>query len=111
MVINKDNIKIIFILLIVGLGLGYDYINSDLNINGTAQVNHANWDIHWANVQVTNGSVSASSPTISNGTTVNYSVILNQPGDYYEFTVDDVNAGEIIGLLLNLGPIVLKSSI
>ena len=99
MVIDKDNIKILLVLLIVGLGLGYAYINSDLNINGTAQVNHANWDIHWANVQVTNGSVSASSPTISNGTTVNYSVILNQPGDYYEFTVDAVNAGAIDAMI------------
>ena len=52
MVIDKDNIKILLVLLIVGLGLGYAYINSDLNINGTAQVNSANWDVHWANVQV-----------------------------------------------------------
>ena len=29
------------VILIVGLGLGYAYINSDLNINGTAQVNSA----------------------------------------------------------------------
>ena len=95
MIIDKDNIKILLIILILGLGIGYAYINSDLNINGTAQVNHANWDVHWANVQVTNGSVSASSPTISNQTTVNYSVILNLPGDYYEFTVDAVNGGSI----------------
>ena len=70
--IDKDNIKIILILLVVCLSLGYAYINSDLNINGTAQVKHANWDIHWANIQVTNGSVSASTPTISNQTTVTY---------------------------------------
>ncbi len=93
MVINKDNIKTFLVLLIVVLGIGYAYINSDLNINGTAQVNHANWDVHWANIQVKNGSVSASSPTISNQTTVNYSVTLNQPGDYYEFTLDAVNGG------------------
>ena len=99
MVIDKDNIKILLVLLIVGLGLGYAYINSDLNINGTAQENSANWDVHWANVQVSTGSVSASSPTISNQTTVNYSVVLNLPGDYYEFTVDAVNGGSIDAMI------------
>ena len=99
MIIDKDNIKILLIILILGLGIGYAYINSDLNINGTAQVNSANWDVHWANVQVSTGSVSASSPTISNQTTVNYSVILNQPGDYYEFTVDAVNGGSIDAMI------------
>ena len=103
MIIDKDNIKILLILLIVGLGIGYAYINSDLNINGTAQVNSANWDVHWANVQVTNGSVSGTNvvtaPTISNSTTVNYSVILNTPGDYYEFTVDAINGGSIDAMI------------
>ena len=101
--IDKDNIKIILILLVVCLGMGYAYINSDLNINGTAQVNSANWDVHWANIQVTNGSVSGTNvvtaPTISNSTTVNYSVILNTPGDYYEFTVDAVNGGSIDAMI------------
>ena len=99
MIIDKDDIKILLIILILGLGIGYAYINSDLNINGTAQVNSANWDVHWANVQVSTGSVSASSPTISNQTTVNYSVVLNTPGDYYEFTVDAVNGGSIDAMI------------
>ena len=99
MIIDKDNIKILLFILILGLGIGYAYINSDLNINGTAQVNSANWDVHWANVQVKNGSVSASSPTISNQTTVNYSVVLNTPGDFYEFTVDAVNGGSIDAMI------------
>ncbi|MBQ3297466.1 MAG: hypothetical protein IJG97_01530 [Bacilli bacterium] len=103
MIIDKDNIKILLIILILGLGIGYSYINSDLNINGTAQVNSANWDVHWANIQVTNGSVSGTSvvsaPTISNSTTVSYSIILNIPGEYYEFTVDAVNGGTIDAMI------------
>ena len=97
--IDKDNIKIILILLVVCLGIGYSYLNTELNINGTANINSANWDVHWANVQVISGSVSASSPTISNQTTVNYSVTLNTPGDYYEFTVDAVNGGSIDAMI------------
>ena len=100
---RKDNIQLILLILVIALGIGYAYINSDLNINGTAQVNSANWDVHWANVQVTNGSVSGSNvvtqPTISNSTTVNYSIILSKPGDYYEFTVDAVNAGSIDAMI------------
>ena len=103
MIIDKDNIKILLIILVLGLGLGYAYINSDLNINGTAQVNSANWDVHWANIQVDSGSVSGTNvvtaPTISNSTTVNYSIILDKPGDYYEFTVDAVNGGAIDAMI------------
>ena len=106
MIIDRDNIKILLVLLIVGLGLGYAYINSDLNINGTAQVNSANWNVHWSNIQITTGSVSGSNvvtqPTISNQTTVNYSIILPQPGDYYEFTIDAANSGTIDAMIDSL---------
>ena len=50
MKIDKDNIKGVLVVLLLIIGLGYAYINSDLNINGTAQVNSANWDVHWANI-------------------------------------------------------------
>ena len=100
---RKNNVQLILLLLVIGLCLGYAYINSDLKINGTARVDHANWDVHWANIQVKTGSVSGSNvvtaPTISNGTTVTYSVILSIPGDYYEFTVDAVNGGVIDAMI------------
>ena len=103
MIIDKDNIKILLVLLIVGLGIGYAYINSDLNINGTAQVNHANWDVHWANIQITDGSVSGdnvtTAPTISNGTTVNFAITLPTPGSFFEITIDAVNAGIIDAMI------------
>ena len=98
--IDKDNIKIILILLVVCLGIGYSYLNTELNINGTANINSANWNVYWNNVQVTEGSVSAPTPTIdSTKTTVSYSIILNTPGDYYEFTVDAVNGGTIDAMI------------
>ena len=103
MIIDKDNIKLILIILVVSLGIGYAYINSDLNINGTAKIKNANWDVHWANVQVKSGSVTGTNvvtaPTISNSTTVNFSVVLPTPGDYYEFTVDAVNEGSIDAMI------------
>ena len=103
MIIDKDNIKIILIILVLSLGIGYAYINSNLNINGTAQVNSATWAVHWANVQVSSGSVTGTNvitaPTIQNQTTVNFSIILPTPGTYYEFTVDAVNAGSIDAMI------------
>ena len=98
--IDKDNIKIILILLVVCLGIGYSYLNTELNINGTANINSANRSVYWNNVQVESGSVTASTPTIdSDKTTVSYTVTLEKPGDYYEFTVDAVNAGTIDAMI------------
>ena len=59
--------------------------------------------MHFANVQVTTGSVSGSlvtqAPTISNDTSISYHIRLAEPGDYYEFTVDAVNAGTIDAMI------------
>ena len=97
---RKNKIKMILILLVLGLGIGYSYLNTNLNINGISNINNVNWDIHWENVQVNNGSVVADTPTIdANKTTVSFNVTLNKPGDYYEFTVDAVNAGTLDAMI------------
>ena len=100
MKIDKDNIKIILILLVVALGIGYSYLNTNLNINGTANINSANWNVYWNNVQVKSGSVDATTPAIdTDKTTVTFNVTLTKPGDYYEFTVDAVNAGTLDAMI------------
>ena len=97
---KKQSVVSIIVNLILILGIGYALIQSNLNINGTANMGAPTWNIHWANVQVKEGSVSASTPTINSAqTTVTYSVVLNVPGDYYEFTVDAVNSGTIDGMI------------
>ena len=67
-------------------------------------MNNPTWDIHWNNVQVTNGSVTGTNVTTpatidSAKTTVSYSIKLPKPGDFYEFTVDAVNGGTIDGMI------------
>ena len=97
---KQQSMKNTIILLILILGLGYAALQSNLNISGLANMGNPTWNIHWENVQVKSGSVSASTPTIDSAkTTVTYSVILNIPGDYYEFTVDAVNSGTIDGMI------------
>ena len=98
---NKRKVKyLILALLLLFISIGYAYLNTTLNITGASTINNPTWDIHWENVEVKQGSVSAPTPTIdSSKTTVTYSVNLTTPGDFYEFTVDAVNAGSIDGMV------------
>ena len=90
----------VLVLLLLGISLGYALLTTNLNIVGTTVVKDNKWDIYFDNVQVRTGSVTASTPAIDTAkTTVSYSVTLNLPGDYFEFTVDAVNAGTIDGMI------------
>ena len=98
--------------MILLVGIGYAFLSTNLNITGTTVLKDNRWDIHLENVVVTTGSVSSTLPTLdTNRTTVSYSVSLNTPGDFYEFTVDAKNDGSIDGMiesftsLLNGNPI------
>ena len=100
---NKNKRKLnymILIIMILVISIGYAILSTNLNILGSSQISAPTWNIHWENVSVKSGSVTAATPTIdTNKTTVNYSVTLTIPGDYYEFTVDAVNAGTIDGMV------------
>ena len=98
--IDKHNMRLILVLLVLVISVGYAIIQSDLNINGVAQIRGANWNIHWENVQVAEGSVTANTPVIDTAmTTVSYTVTLSEPGDFYEFTVDAANDGTLDGMI------------
>lgn len=95
---NKTNYLVaIIILLLVSISIGYAALSSTLNINGTSNIAKTIWDVHFENIVVTAGSVTAtSSPTVSGDKlAVNYVVPLTLPGDFYEFTVDVKNSGSI----------------
>ena len=96
---NKRN-KIIpvLIILLLGITLGYAYLNTTLNINGTTNISSANWNIYWDNIQFGSNNVTdvTTPATISSGLTeVTFNVNFKEPGDTYEFTVDAVNDGSI----------------
>ena len=98
---KRYNILFIVLLLFLFLGIGYAYLTTNLNINGTSVVNRASWDVYFNNIQVSSGSVSPNSAATigSNNLTVSYSVTLDKPGDFYEFTVDVVNGGTIDAMI------------
>lgn len=88
-------------ILILGLSAGFAALSTRLSINGRTKINKVGWDIRFENIVVTDGSVeigTGSQGAIINPTDktkVSYNVVLTQPGDFYEFTVDVVNKGSI----------------
>ena len=103
---NKKQRKILLLLiLILGLTVGFALLSTTLKINGTAAIKSNTWDIHWdgESITETTGSVTAATPaTIVENTDnqeIAFAVNFDLPGDYYEFTVDAVNAGTIDGIL------------
>ena len=100
---TKRRTKYLLLLLVLFVSVGYAILQSNLTITGTTSIQDSKWDIHWNNVVITEDSVSTSNAdkaTIDNTkTTVNYNITLNKPGDFYEFTVDAVNAGTIDGMI------------
>ena len=86
---------LIIALVIFGMGIGYAAISTTLTIDGTSDIDSASWDVHFNNIRVTSGSVSATTPAISNNTSVSFSANLANPGDFYEFKIDVVNAGTL----------------
>ena len=90
----------IVLISIFSLTIVYAALSVTLNIQGSAKVASAEWDIHLDNAKVTSGSVSDSIPTISSdGKTATFSTTLNMPGDFYEFTIDAVNDGSIDAMI------------
>ena len=101
---EKKQKYLLLFLLLLSITLGYGLISSNLNIIGTSNINNASWDVHWNNVQVSSGSVTGTNVTtaahiLTGNTEVEYSITLGTPGDFYEFTVNAVNAGSIDAMI------------
>ena len=95
---NKKRVFIymFFIMLLSTLTLGYSLLTTTLEIEGVGKISKAVWNIHFANIQTTQGSVTpVQAPTISNDTNIAFNVKLAEPTNFYEFTADIVNEGTI----------------
>ena len=98
---RKRNLTyLLFLFILLSMGLGYAVLNTTLGIDGTSQLANAKWDIHFDNIVVKDGSVTpTNAATITDDTTVSFSVTLENPGDYYDFNIDVVNAGTINAMI------------
>ena len=94
---NNGFLLALAFVIMLGISVGYAAITTTLQINGTSSIGKATWDVHFENVKVTSGSVTATNAAAidTNKTSIGYAVILSLPGDFYEFTVDVKNGGTI----------------
>ena len=109
---RRNNSKIFIIILILLISIGFAYLSQTLNINGAANIFGNSWKVIWddTSINVVNGSVSSTTPTVDeNKTTVTYNVTLNNPGDYYEFSIDAYNQGTL-DAMINLVTITYKEN-
>ena len=91
---------LVLLLLVLGVTIGYAVLSQTLNITGTSTISSTTWDVHFENVAITTGSVTATTPPTATATekktTLTYAVgALTVPGDFYEFTVDVKNGGTV----------------
>jgi len=101
---NKKNYVIfLLIILLLFISIGYSLVSSNLVINGVTNIRRSEWNVHFSNVNVTNGNeLTVVPPTINNtGTIVNFSVNLDNVDDKYEFVVEVYNEGTIDAKVLD----------
>ena len=90
------------LLCVFTLTIAYSALSAVLTIQGNARVSSANWDIYLNNPRVTTGSATTEVPVIKTSNTLEFETTLNMPGDFYEFVVDVVNAGDIDAMIENV---------
>lgn len=112
------------ILAVLGLTVAFAALSQTLTINGTASVDAATWDIHFANLSsvTTSGTASVTTaPTIKDSvdgkkSTIigDYDVVLTKPLDGISFNFDVTNAGTIDAkletLTKNIKPVCTSNS-
>ena len=98
---SKNILIYLLLILLVCLSIGYAFLTQELTINGTSKVGANSWSIYFDNLVLNSNNVSLSQGDVAvsiNQTTltdVSYTITLQKPGDFYEFTVDVVNGGSI----------------
>ncbi len=95
-------VAMVLAVAVLVMSIGFATFSQNLTINGTANVSTASWQIQFDadSYAETSGSVTTT-PTI-NATTVTYTVDLQEPGQFYEFTIDVENQGTFDANLTSL---------
>ena len=100
---KKKNTQLIIIAIlavaILFMSVGFATYASTLTINGTATVQSNKWSVHFVDntyAETTGSKVGTKTIT---GTNITYSVTLEKPGDFYEFSIDVINDGTFDAVL------------
>lgn len=108
---KKKNRVLLLIILLLAVTVGYAALSTQLKINGTANIQKNTWSVYWdsvGNIQKSDTVTVEEAANVDEDDKeqVNFSVILNQPGDFYEFQVDAVNAGSLDAMVSVVSKIV-----
>lgn len=101
------------IIAVAGLTVAFAALSQTLTINGQAKVDAATWNVHFDNMQITEGSSYVTqAPIVDNDNTVirDFRVTFTEPGQAVEFTFDVVNDGSIDAILSDIIPENLQPS-
>lgn len=99
--IKKRLILVAALFFTMFVGIGYAYVKRTLNINNNTKISSLSWDIHFENLNVTDGSIEPlTESTISQDKMSITSVLdFKNDGEFYEYTVDVVNNGTINAMI------------
>ena len=98
--INRKHLKLISLILILIISIGFAYLTSSLVINGIIGYKGNTWNIYFDNIHMITNDVGGDKPTINNSKdTINFSITMSEPGEVYKFSVDVVNDGTIDAML------------
>ena len=94
---KKKNSIFLLLIIILVISIGYAILSRRLNIFGVSNISATNWDVHWDNIANEKGIKPVKNAYIKNSakTIVEYEVLFDEPGQYYEFTVDAINEGTL----------------
>ncbi|MBR3117011.1 MAG: hypothetical protein IKF36_03955 [Bacilli bacterium] len=95
---------ILFIVLIGGISLGYSKLMASLNIDANVNVGGVRWDISFKDISVTSGSFTNDNNNYvridpEHPNKLSFVITLNEPGNFYEFTVKVKNSGTMNAIL------------
>lgn len=88
---------------VVALTVAFAALSQILTISGTAKMTGTSWNIHFGNPTnpILSGNAVMDRTPVVNGTTLDFGVVLDQPGDSVTFSVPLINTGTIDAQISN----------
>ena len=91
------------IVAVLGLGVAFAALSSQLTINGSAKAQGGSWNIHFAKTldmpTQTTGNASFTEPTLSDTSILGFKATVTKPGDSVTYYFDIVNSGTVDALV------------
>ena len=91
------------IVAVLGLGVAFAALSSQLTINGSAKAQAGSWNIHFTKTldmpTQTTGDASFTEPTLSDTSILGFKATVTKPGDSVTYYFDIVNSGTVDALV------------